>query len=230
MTRNRAGGIDGDIIGRQRRAATETGWRPAPRQVVSAATLDTALHNPTTAGGSACVPPNDGGPALGEGERKILIAAAQHQGGVTREQLSILTGYKRSTRDAYVQRLRRRGHMAERAGRLIATESGVLKLGSDHEPLPTGAALLPHCLERLPEAERALLELVAARCRSCARYRGMRSPSTRSTSPRRETRIFSGGRRADSSMRPATALSRARRCCDQTATPSAVSRASRRTL
>jgi hypothetical protein len=40
---------------------------------------------------------------------------------------------------------------------------GVLELGSDYEPLPTGAALLRHWLERLPEGERALLELMAAR-------------------------------------------------------------------
>jgi hypothetical protein len=36
------------------------------------------------------------------------MAVAQYPEGVTREQLSVLTGYKRSSRDTYVQRLRER--------------------------------------------------------------------------------------------------------------------------
>ena len=40
------------------------------------------------------------------GEIKILTAVAQHPGGVTREQLSVLTGYKRSSRDTYLLRLK----------------------------------------------------------------------------------------------------------------------------
>ena len=41
---------------------------------------------------------------LPKGERACLIAMAQHPDGVTREQLTVLTGYKRSSRDAYIQR------------------------------------------------------------------------------------------------------------------------------
>jgi len=105
--------------------------------------------------------PNGGVQAIGEGERKILIATAQHSDGVTREQLSILTGYKRSTRDAYVQRLRGKQLLNESAGRLLASDAGIRELGSDYEPLPTGAALLQHWLRQLPEGERVLLELVS---------------------------------------------------------------------
>ena len=49
--------------------------------------------------------------------------------GVTRQQLTILTGYKRSTRDAYIQRLRERGHVEASGDRVTATQSGVDALG-----------------------------------------------------------------------------------------------------
>lgn len=97
--------------------------------------------------------------AMGGGERIILIAIAQHVGGVTREQLTVLTGYKRSTRDAYLQRLRGRGYVND--GPVITvTETGMDALGSDYEPLPTGRALYEHWLKKLPEGERRVLEVV----------------------------------------------------------------------
>lgn len=96
---------------------------------------------------------------LPKGERSILTAAAQYPDGATREQLTILTGYKRSTRDAYVQRLGERGFVEALAGGLVvATDSGVDALGSDFEPLPTGAALRAYWLARLPEGERRIFE------------------------------------------------------------------------
>jgi hypothetical protein len=46
---------------------------------------------------------------LPEGERAVFsILVDAHPGNVERDQLSELTGYKRSTRDAYLQRLRTR--------------------------------------------------------------------------------------------------------------------------
>lgn len=105
--------------------------------------------------------PNSLRSALPEGERAILIAAAQTVGGATREQLSILSGYKRSTRDAYIQRLRGRGYVEERGGLIHANDAGVFALGSDYEPLPTGAALLDHWIEKLPEGEAKVLRYVA---------------------------------------------------------------------
>lgn len=91
------------------------------------------------------------------GERAILIAAAQH-GECSREQLSILTGYKRSSRDAYIQRLAGRGLVAV-AGTIRPTDAGIKALGSDYEPLPTGRALQRHWLDRLPEGERKTLQV-----------------------------------------------------------------------
>lgn len=99
---------------------------------------------------------------LGKGEVAILTAVAQHElGGVTREQLTVLTGYKRSSRDTYLQRLSAGGHIQILpAGDIVATDAGRAALGPDFEPLPTGAALRDHWLARLPEGERRILALL----------------------------------------------------------------------
>jgi uncharacterized protein len=99
--------------------------------------------------------------SFGKGELRILAAAAQHPEGVTREQLTVLTGYKRSSRDTYLQRLRARGLVVD-GDRITATAEGVAVLGPAFEPLPTGAALLEHWLGRLPVGERVVLEVVVA--------------------------------------------------------------------
>lgn len=94
---------------------------------------------------------------LPKGERACLIAIAMHPNGVTREQVTILTGYKRSTRDAYIQRLGEREYCRQQNGRIHVTEAGATALGDTYEPLPTGSALRNYWLERLPEGERAVL-------------------------------------------------------------------------
>ena len=98
---------------------------------------------------------------LGKGERAVLTAIAQHGGndGASREQLTVLTGYKRSARDTYIQRLRAAGLIEERGARLFATGTGLDGLG-DWERLPTGSALRQWWLERLPAGERRILDLV----------------------------------------------------------------------
>ncbi len=96
--------------------------------------------------------------ALGAGERKVLIAIAQHDAGVSREQLTVLTGYKRSSRDTYLQRLGQRGLVAlNDGGDLVATAVGVELLGDRFEPLPTGSALQAHWLQRLTGGEGTIL-------------------------------------------------------------------------
>jgi hypothetical protein len=96
--------------------------------------------------------------SLGGGERKILTAIAQHANGVTREQLTVLTGYKRSSRDTYLQRLRSAGVIDDRGDRIVATDT--TSLGPDFEPLPTGEDLRRHWLGRLPVGERKIFEAV----------------------------------------------------------------------
>lgn len=95
---------------------------------------------------------------IGKGERIILTAAAQYQSGVTREQLTILTGYKRSSRDTYLQRLTARGFVAARGSMLSATAEGFAALG-DFEPLPTGSALQDYWLNRLSGGEKEILRV-----------------------------------------------------------------------
>jgi hypothetical protein len=83
----------------------------------------------------------------------------QHPQGITREQASILTGYKRSTRDTYIQRLGTRGYVSVENGIVTATDAGKDALG-DFEALPTGSQLARYWLGRLPEGERRVLEIV----------------------------------------------------------------------
>ena len=98
---------------------------------------------------------------LPHGLRTCLIAVAQHRDGVTRNQLTVLTGYKRSTRNAYIGQLATRGLVAVTGDeRVIATHAGVAELGPDYQPLPTGSALREHWLAKLPEGERRVLEVL----------------------------------------------------------------------
>lgn len=93
---------------------------------------------------------------LPPGERAVLIAAVQY-GGVEREQLSVLTGYKRSSRDAYIARLREKGLVEVSGATISPAPSAADALGSDYQPLPTGHALQEYWMERLPEGERRVL-------------------------------------------------------------------------
>jgi hypothetical protein len=103
-----------------------------------------------------------GSGSLPKGERATMIAIAQHPDGVTREQLSILTGYKRSTRDAYLQRMRERGLIDTSGEQITATAEGIAALGDSFEPLPTGEELQRHWIERLPRGESLILGMLCA--------------------------------------------------------------------
>lgn len=109
------------------------------------------------------IPPstnNASGIHLPPGERAVLVAAAQYTDGVERDQLSVLTGYKRSSRDAYIQRLGDKSYVERRGDRLYITEAGIAALGRDYEPLPTGMELQRYWIARLPEGERRVLEIL----------------------------------------------------------------------
>lgn len=94
--------------------------------------------------------------ALPSGEQKVLTAVAQYPDGVTREQLTILTGFKRSTRDAYVARLREKGYVISQGNGVLATDAGITALGTDFEMLPTGEALIQYWQQKLPIGERSI--------------------------------------------------------------------------
>lgn len=99
--------------------------------------------------------------AIGKGELIVLAAIAAHEDGMTREHITVQTGYKRSTRDAYIQRLVARS-LAELSGEgtIIATAAGREYLGPDYKPLPTGPALAEYHLNTLPEGEAKILRLL----------------------------------------------------------------------
>ena len=89
----------------------------------------------------------------------MLAACIQYPDGLRREQLTVLTGYKRSTRDAYIQRVRERGFV-ELAGELVvATDAGRDAL-PNAAPLPTGVELQDFWRAKLPEGERKILEVL----------------------------------------------------------------------
>ena len=130
------------------------GSQPAPAPLVRPSSIPTRVHQHSEAR-------QDG--ALPRGERSILTAIVQHMpDGCSREQLSIIAGYKRSSRDTYLQRLRERGFIAEgSSGMILATAEGIAALGPDFEPLPTGDALREFWLAKLPKGERAILSVLA---------------------------------------------------------------------
>ncbi len=121
--------------------------QPVPRQPVAVRAADVVGND-------------SGNYSTGKGETTILRAIAQHEAGVTREQLTVLTGYKRSSRDTYLQRLRAGGLIEQRGETIVATAAGVESLGSSFEPLPTGSALQEFWLTKLSGGERKLLQIL----------------------------------------------------------------------
>lgn len=121
---------------------------------------------------------------LPTGERAILIALAERPKiGATRQSLTVLTGYKRSTRDAYILRLFGKGFIGIAGDRIFPNPEGVAALG-DFTPLPVGQALIDHWLRVLPQGEAAIFrDLVEAHPASVSRDR-----LTESTGYQRSTR------------------------------------------
>ncbi|MEM9369099.1 MAG: helicase HerA-like domain-containing protein [Planctomycetota bacterium] len=106
---------------------------------------------------------------LPKGEGVILTAIAQF-GECQRSQLTVLTGYKRSSRDAYIQRLKEKGLVESGVGAAVrATQQGVDALGSDFEPLPVGDELRDYWRDRLPAGERAIFECLEVEGGAAAR-------------------------------------------------------------
>jgi DNA helicase HerA-like ATPase len=97
---------------------------------------------------------------LGIGERRCAIAIAQHPNGVMREQLTTLTGYKRSTRNTYLQRMLSAGYVTQLGERFTITDAGIDWIGSDYQPLPTGKALQNYWIEKLPAGESSVFQVV----------------------------------------------------------------------
>jgi hypothetical protein len=94
--------------------------------------------------------------SLPQGERATLAACIQYPEGLARSQLTVLTGYKRSSRDTYIQRLRERAFVITQGDRVVATDDGIAAM-PDAEPLPRGKDLQDFWMSRLPDGERKVL-------------------------------------------------------------------------
>lgn len=102
---------------------------------------------------------HDGSP-LPPGEHAVLTAALQYPDGLDRKRLCILTGYKRSSRDAYIVRLSSKGLVSVIGACLYPTDAGRAALNGSFEPLPTGEELVEYWRQRLPEGERKTLDVL----------------------------------------------------------------------
>ena len=136
--------------GRSRAAAPQLDPEPTAvtMRYARAAVLEDAVLTPNGAGD------------LGKGERAILTAIAQHERGVTREQVSVLTAYKKSSRDVYLRRLQALGYSNQHGETITATSAGVGAQGAGFVPLPTGAALREHWQRTLPDGEARIFAVV----------------------------------------------------------------------
>jgi hypothetical protein len=133
--------------------------KPLPRSVT-----ESVRHQPTL-NGSTVVPPQirhtntNNNSTLPPGELATLTAALTYPDGLERNRLSVLTGYKRSSRDAYIARLAHKGLIEIRGQSIYPTSDGQAALPG-FEPLPTGAALVEYWRGRLPEGERRTLDVL----------------------------------------------------------------------
>ena len=106
---------------------------------------------------------------FGKGEKIVLGAIASYEDGMTREHITVQTSYKRSTRDAYIQRLIQNGYAELKDDKIRVTFAGAEALGSDYKPLPTGQELVDHHLRTLPQGESAILKLLVEERRAMSR-------------------------------------------------------------
>lgn len=139
----------------------------------------TAFHSRRRTSSHAPVQPAGG---IGSGEMAILRAIVQCR-SMSSAHLTVMTGYKRSTRDAYLRRLFGRSLVYQDKSVWRATPEG-LRAAGPFEPLPTGDALRNYHLDHLPEGEASVLAFV------CGHYPDAvdRDAITASTGYKRSTR------------------------------------------
>jgi uncharacterized protein len=146
--------VSGDIFQTAKTA------RSAPRPAVSAPAPRRVVETPARPARSAA--PKESNGDLGKGEMVILTACGQYPEGVERDQLTVLTGYKRSSRDTYIQRLQQKGLVNVQGKAIFITDAGFDVLGPDFETLPTGDELREYWMNRLTGGERKVLEVVCS--------------------------------------------------------------------
>lgn len=98
---------------------------------------------------------------LSPGEEKILRAVLQFK-AIDRSRLSVLVGYKKTSRDTYIGRLSAKGLIVIESGQLRPTAAGLAAMNGSFDPLPTGSKLIEYWRARLPEGERVILDALIA--------------------------------------------------------------------
>lgn len=96
---------------------------------------------------------------LPEGEANVLAALIQYPHGLERNQLTVLTGYKKSTRNLYLQKLAGRGFVGTNGTKMLATPEGKQAL-PNARPLPRGVELQKFWLAKLDQGERNVLQVL----------------------------------------------------------------------
>lgn len=123
--------------------------KPASTRDASAAARDTSSRSSATGD-------------LPSGEAEILRVILGRPDGVTRREIAVVTGYKKTSRVTYLQKLAKKGLVEKDGDRLVGTAAGRAAL-PEAEPLPTGSRLRSYWLDKLPDGEaRILSELIAA--------------------------------------------------------------------
>jgi len=98
---------------------------------------------------------------LAPGQLKLLRVIAQYP-SANREQLTVLCGFARSTRNEYLRQLNLAGLVNLAGDEVSATPEGI-KAAGDFEPLPTGSDLADFWFEKLPPGETKILRFLCQR-------------------------------------------------------------------
>jgi hypothetical protein len=93
---------------------------------------------------------------MSKGARKILVAIAQHPDGLSAEGITVIVGYRATSRGEYLRQLKASGYIVEEGENYVATDAGLDALG-DFEPLPTGLALRKYWQSNLSGGELTIL-------------------------------------------------------------------------
>lgn len=124
-----------------------------------AASAPLGAVQPAPGNNPLAAPTNSSG--LPSGELAVLRAIAQHAAqGLPRPTITLMTGYMRSTRDAYIQRLVKRDLVRLEGSRLYPTSHGMAAVDG-MAPLPTGQAAIEYWRKNLPAGESELFDIIA---------------------------------------------------------------------
>lgn len=107
----------------------------------------------------------EGATGLSKGARTLLAAIVQHPDGLTSEGMTVICGYKKTSRNEYLRQLFAHGNLGAlivlTGDRYKATEAGMRALGS-YERLPTGDALREYWLIKLTGGEHAIFAYLSS--------------------------------------------------------------------